>query len=227
MNWGAVVVAAGRGTRFGRPKQLIEIAGRPMLAWSVATFHAMPEIERVIVVTESEWLDDVHVVMSAIDDRAIAVVPGGATRQASVRCGLQALGEACDAVLVHDGARPLVKAQDVRAGMDAVRPGRAALLAAPVVDTIKLVDSRTRLVERTLDRAKLWAAQTPQFAMREELQRAHDAAAVSSLEATDDVALLEAIGIEVVVIPVSAENFKVTHPSDAARAELLLGASVK
>ncbi|HTC31568.1 MAG TPA: 2-C-methyl-D-erythritol 4-phosphate cytidylyltransferase [Candidatus Acidoferrum sp.] len=227
MNWGAIVVAAGRGTRFGRPKQLIEIAGRPMLAWSVATFHAMPEIERVIVVTESEWLDDVRAAMDAIDDRAIAVVPGGATRQASVRCGLEALGEACDAVLVHDGARPLVKAQDVRAGMDAVGPGRGALLAAPVVDTIKLVDSKTRLVERTLDRAKLWAAQTPQFAMRAELQRAHDAAAAASLEATDDVALLEAIGIEVVVIPVTAENFKVTHPGDAARAELLLGASVK
>jgi 2-C-methyl-D-erythritol 4-phosphate cytidylyltransferase len=228
MNWGAVVVAAGRGTRFGRPKQLIEIAGRPMLAWSVTTFSAMPEIERVVVVTEGEWLDEVRAAMNAIDDRTIAVVPGGATRQASVGCGLRALGDACDAVLVHDGARPLVKAQDVRAGMEAVRPGRGALLAAPVVDTIKVVDPQTRLVERTLDRARLWAAQTPQFAMREELQRAHDAAAASSVEATDDVSLLEAIGIDVVVIPVSSENFKVTHPGDAARAELLLlGASVK
>ncbi|HTV91387.1 MAG TPA: 2-C-methyl-D-erythritol 4-phosphate cytidylyltransferase [Verrucomicrobiae bacterium] len=228
MNWGAVIVAAGRGTRFGRPKQLIEIAGRPMLAWSIATFVAMPEIEPIVVVTEGEWLDDVREAIGAIAAaRTIAVVPGGATRQASARCGLRALPGSCDAVLVHDGARPLVQAQDVREGMRAVRPGRAALLAAPVVDTIKVVDPRTMRVNRTLDRATLWAAQTPQFAMREEFLRAHDAAAASSLEATDDVALLEAIGIEVVVVPASAENFKVTHLSDAAHAELLLGASPK
>ena len=225
MKWCAIVVAAGRGTRFGRPKQLVEIAGRPMLAWSVKTFIEMPEIERIVVVTESEWLDEVRVALSGMgDDRAVCVVPGGATRQGSVRCGLQQVPQSCDAVLVHDGARPLVQAEDVRAGMRAVRPGRGALLAAPVVDTIKVVDPATMRVERTLDRASLWAAQTPQFAMREELLRAHDAASASSLEATDDAALLEAIGIEIVVIPASIENFKVTHPGDVARAQVALGA---
>jgi 2-C-methyl-D-erythritol 4-phosphate cytidylyltransferase len=95
-------------------------------------------------------------------------------------------------------------------------------LAAPVVDTIKVVDPRTMLVQRTLDREQLWAAQTPQFAMREELLRAHDAATIAAHEATDDVALLEAIGVDVVIVPASLENFKVTHPGDVARAAVLL-----
>jgi 2-C-methyl-D-erythritol 4-phosphate cytidylyltransferase len=220
MNWGAVVVAAGRGTRFGRPKQLIEIGGRPMLAWSLQTFAAMPEIASLVVVTERDWLDDVRALTArVITDRNVRVVVGGATRQASVRCGLDALSSNCEAVLIHDGARPLIRADDVRAGMDEVRPGRAAVLAAPVVDTIKVVDPQTRLVQRTLERSELWAAQTPQFAMRDELLRAHDAAAAIGLQATDDVALLEAIGIDVVVVPVSGENFKVTHPGDIARAQ--------
>jgi 2-C-methyl-D-erythritol 4-phosphate cytidylyltransferase len=103
--------------------------------------------------------------------------------------------------------------------MQEVRPGRAAVLAAPVVDTIKVVDPLTRLVRRTLDRSELWAAQTPQFAMRDELLRAHDTAAAHKLQATDDVALLEAIGIDVVVVPASGENFKVTHPGDVSRAQ--------
>jgi len=228
MNWGALIVAAGRGTRFGRPKQLIEIAGRPMLAWSFETFAAMHEIGAIVVVTEREWLDAVKDVTSTFCAQCeLTVVGGGATRQASVRCGLDALASQYDAVLVHDGARPLVRAEDVRAGMREVRPGRAAVLAAPVVDTIKVIDPQTMLVQRTLDRNTLWAAQTPQFAMRGELVRAHDAASAAALEATDDVALLEAIGIEVAIVPARMENFKVTHPGDVARAEVLLRASLK
>ncbi|HTZ55328.1 MAG TPA: 2-C-methyl-D-erythritol 4-phosphate cytidylyltransferase [Candidatus Acidoferrum sp.] len=220
MNWGAVIVAAGRGTRFGRPKQLIEIGGRPMLAWSLQTFASVPEIASIVVVTERDWIEDVRALGTRLaPDRNVRVVVGGATRQESVRCGLDALPSDCNAVLIHDGARPLVRGDDVRAGMREVRPGRAAVLAAPVVDTIKVVDPQTMLVRRTLERSELWAAQTPQFAMRDALLRAHDAAAAEELQATDDVALLEAIGIEVVVVPSSGENFKVTHPGDIARAQ--------
>jgi 2-C-methyl-D-erythritol 4-phosphate cytidylyltransferase len=150
------------------------------------------------------------------------VVCGGPTRQESVREGLQALPAECDAVLVHDGARPLVCAGDVRAGMREVGEGRAALLAAPLVDTIKVVTPGSMRVTGTLDRATLWAAQTPQFAMAADLRRAHERASVDGINATDDAMLLERIGVEVVAVPASAENFKVTLPQDVARAATIL-----
>jgi 2-C-methyl-D-erythritol 4-phosphate cytidylyltransferase len=199
---------------------LIEIGGRPMLAWSLQTFAAMPEVAAIVVVTERDWIAEVRALAARLaPERNVRVVVGGATRQASVRCGLVVLPPECDAVLIHDGARPLVRADDVRAGMQEVRPGRAAVLAAPVVDTIKVVDPQTMLVQRTLDRSELWAAQTPQFAMRDELVRAHETGAAKGLQATDDVGLLEAIGVDVAVVRSSGENFKVTHPGDVARAQ--------
>lgn len=223
MSWGAIVVAAGRGTRFGGPKQLANLAGRPMLAWSLQTFAGMEELLCVVVVTEAQWLAEVErLAREVLGEKLGAVVPGGTTRQGSVARGLAALDRRCDRVFVHDGARPLVRAADVRAGMERTHDGQGAVLAAPVVDTIKVVDPSTMLVERTLDRRLLWGAQTPQFATRADLERAHARAHALGVEATDDVALLEGAGVQVVVIPASGENFKVTHPGDLARAEALL-----
>lgn len=214
----AIVVAAGRGTRFGRPKQLIDIAGEPMLAWSLRTFAGMPEVGSIVVVTETEWLHDVHEVAAGpAGSKLHAVVPGGATRQASTYAGLRA-APAAGAAFVHDGARPLVSADDVRRGMEPVRPGHASLLAIPVVDTIKIVDGECT-VRETLDRRLLWAAQTPQFATFGDLLRAHEAGLDNGLDATDDAMLLERIGVRVHVVPGSPENFKVTLAEDHARAE--------
>ncbi len=221
--WGAVVVAAGRGTRFGRAKQLLPLAGLPLAAWSIRTFGQMPEIAVVVVVTESEWIEAMQGVVSQIESPAqLQVVQGGATRQQSAYNGLRALPDRCEAVLVHDGARPLVRAEDVRAGMREVREGRGAVLAVPVVDTIKVVDPQTMAVSKTLDRGTLWAAQTPQLALVRDLRRAHDEAERAGVDATDDAALLERIGVEVIAVPGSSENFKVTLPEDLARAETLL-----
>ncbi len=221
--WGAVVVAAGRGTRFGRPKQLLPLAGLPLAAWSIRSFGQMPEIADVVVVTEPEWIEAMQGVVSQIESAArLQVARGGATRQQSVYNGLRALPERCEAVLVHDGARPLVRTEDVRAGMREVRDGRGAVLAVPVVDTIKVVDADTMTVISTLDRRTLWAAQTPQFALAHDLRRAHDEAVRDGIDATDDTALLERIGIDVIAVPGSSENFKVTLPEDLARAETLL-----
>lgn len=223
MIWGAVIVAAGRGTRFGSPKQLIELAGKPMVAWSIATFASMPEIVDLVIVTEADFV----VPMQAIVDAHAGslgghVTVGGATRQESVHRGLSSVAEHCDGVLVHDGARPLVTVAEVRAGMAAVRPGRGALLATPVVDTIKVVDG-DRNVMQTLDRRTLWAAQTPQFATRADLAHAHAVGARNGArDATDDAALLEAIGCEMHLVEASPENFKVTVAHDRARAEGLL-----
>ncbi|MGH7715166.1 MAG: IspD/TarI family cytidylyltransferase, partial [Vulcanimicrobiaceae bacterium] len=179
MSWGAIIVAAGLGRRFGQPKQLIEIAGKPMLAWSVETFASMPEITMLIVTTESEFVAPVQALVTKVAPNLSAyVIAGGAERQDSVRLGLGELAQRdtqARFALVHDGARPMVRAEDVRRGMSAVEPGAGALLAIPVVDTIKQVNG-SRKVTATLDRTKLWAAQTPQFGLLDELLHAHRSA---------------------------------------------------
>jgi 2-C-methyl-D-erythritol 4-phosphate cytidylyltransferase len=218
-----VIVAAGRGTRFGRPKQLVELAGKPMVAWSIEAFASMPEIAELVVVTEPEFVELLETVVHASARHStVRVVRGGEDRQASVRLGLEALSADVAAVMVHDGARPLVRTSDVRAGMLVVRSGTASLLATPVVDTVKVADAGGK-VTRTLDRASLWAAQTPQFATAVDLRRAHaEALRRGQPPATDDAALLERAGYDVVIVESSPENFKVTLPADLARAEALL-----
>ena len=221
--WGALIVAAGRGTRFGRPKQFVEVAGLPLVGWSLRTFGAMPEITEIAIATEEEWIEPMRTLAAQLaPHHAVSVVAGGATRQQSVHRALLSLSSNCNAVFVHDGARPLVRAHDVRAGMSAVARGRAAVLAAPVVDTIKRVDPATMTVRETLARGELWAAQTPQFALRNDLLRAHAQAQKAGIDATDDVALLEQLGIDVAVVPSTTENFKVTNPEDVLRAQALL-----
>ena len=223
MKWAAVVVAAGRGARLGRPKQFLELAGLPMVGWSIRRFAAMAEIEELVVATEPECVDQMRALIARLaPDRSARVVRGGASRQGSVYKGLMAVPSQVEAVLVHDGARPLVGTSDVRAGMREVRTGRAALLAAPVVDTIKVVDAQSRRVTTTLDRRTLWAAQTPQFATLSDLRAAHERARRDGVAVTDDAALLELGGLEVVVVPSTCENFKVTLPADVARAEIIL-----
>jgi 2-C-methyl-D-erythritol 4-phosphate cytidylyltransferase len=227
VSWAAVVVAAGRGTRFGRPKQLVEIAGRPMLGWSIETLATMPEIETLIVTTEREHISAVEAIVAGEASRMRArVIAGGEERQDSVRMALETLGgmdDPDDFVLVHDGARPMVQACDIRRGMQATAPGAGALLAVPVVDTIKRVDDDGRVI-RTYDRAQLWAAQTPQFAALADLLRAHRYAQRSGLHVTDDAALLEHIGLVVTAVEGNTDNFKVTVPIDLQRAELILRA---
>ena len=223
MIWGVVIVAAGRGTRFGRPKQLVDLGGEPMLAWSVDAFAAMPEISDIVIVTEPDFIDRIEAMaFPRVRSATLAVVRGGDDRQASVHNGINELPEHCAGIMVHDGARPLVRGYEIRAGMRAVRPGTASLLAAPVVDTIKIVDDRGQ-VTRTLERASLWAAQTPQFATAREFRRAHaDAARHGWPRATDDAALLERAGLDVVVVEASPENMKITHPADLLRAEAIV-----
>jgi 2-C-methyl-D-erythritol 4-phosphate cytidylyltransferase len=223
VKFAAIIVAAGRGTRFGRPKQLIEVAGRPLVAWSLATFEAMPELEDLVIATEPEHLDRLAELASRYAPRLRAsVVPGGATRQESARLALAAVSASCDAAFIHDGARPLVRAADIRAGAALVGPGTGALLAAPVVDTIKVVEPGSTTVTQTLERGRLWAAQTPQFGTLADLVRAHAAARAEGFEATDDAMLLERIGVRVEVVRASGENFKVTLAGDRELAETIL-----
>ncbi len=219
MRWAAVIAAGGRGERFGRPKQFVDIAGLPMLGWSLRTFASMGEVTEIVIAIDAALVERAQELLAVlVPERRSRVVFGGQTRQDSVRNGITAVGDEVEAVLVHDGARPLVRAQSVRAGMRAVAPGRGSVLAARVVDTIKVVHRESMRVERTLDRATLWAAQTPQFAMLADFRRAYE----NTQAATDDTALLERAGVEVVVVPSRHANFKVTVPEDLAPAETLL-----
>ncbi|MGH7737728.1 MAG: 2-C-methyl-D-erythritol 4-phosphate cytidylyltransferase [Candidatus Tyrphobacter sp.] len=219
MRWTAIIAAGGRGERFGRPKQFVEIAGLPMLGWSVRAFASMREVEEIVVAVDAGLVTQTQALLAELAAQTRGrVVGGGHTRGASVGNALAAAAPDVDAVLVHDGARPLVRVQNVRAGMRAVRPGRASVLASRVVDTVKLVDNESLLVQQTLDRDRLWAAQTPQFAMRSDLAAAYRDGAY----ATDDTALLERAGVEVVVVPSRHANFKITLPEDIGPAELLL-----
>jgi 2-C-methyl-D-erythritol 4-phosphate cytidylyltransferase len=185
----------------------------------------MPEITALVVTTESEFLAPVRsLVERAAPNLPAHVIAGGDERQDSVRLALAELAQRASEIrfaLVHDGARPMIRADDVRRGMAAVVPGTGSLLAIPVVDTIKQVNG-SRKVTGTLDRTKLWAAQTPQFGILEELLRAHRSAEKQGVRVTDDAALLEHAGLDVIVVEGSAENFKVTVPADLVRADLIL-----
>jgi 2-C-methyl-D-erythritol 4-phosphate cytidylyltransferase len=223
MIFAAIVVAAGSGVRFGRQKQLVEVAGRPLVAWCLATFGAMAELGELIIATEEEHLATMaDLARTYAPTLRTTVVRGGATRQGSVRNALAAVSPTCDAVFVHDGARPLVRVADIRAAMALVAPGTGALLAAPVVDTIKVVAADHATVMRTLDRSELWAAQTPQFGTLVDLRAAHAVAERAGDEATDDAMLLERAGHRVVVVRSSGENFKVTMSADRDLAEAIL-----
>ncbi|MFI5004157.1 MAG: 2-C-methyl-D-erythritol 4-phosphate cytidylyltransferase [Solirubrobacterales bacterium] len=211
----ALIVAAGRGERLGagRPKALAELAGRPLLQWSVDALRAVPGVERIVVALPP----------GAGAPPGTIGVPGGAVRSESVRLALAAVG-AGDPVLVHDAARPLltpelaerVIAAALGEGVD------AAIAAAPVTDTVKRVDGGRTVLE-TLDRSNLWAVQTPQVFRRASLERALDVSGELLAAATDDAWLVERAGGNVVVVEAPRENLKVTTPLDLALAEMLIG----
>jgi len=215
----ALIVAAGSGERLGagRPKALVELAGRPMLDWSLRALAATPEIEQVVVALPA------GAGLPAVSGEHVIGVEGGATRSESVRCALEVSQEG-DPVLVHDAARPLLTPAIVRhvlATLAADVDADAAIAAAPVTDTIKRVADHGGVLE-TLDRSSLWAVQTPQVFRREALERALAQPAVVLGEATDDAWLVERSGGRVVVASVSAENLKVTTPLDLEIAGELL-----
>ncbi|MBV9804354.1 MAG: 2-C-methyl-D-erythritol 4-phosphate cytidylyltransferase [Solirubrobacterales bacterium] len=215
----ALIVAAGRGERLGsdRPKALVTLGGRPMLEWSVEALRSVPAIERIVVALPAGALGDAP--------EGTVAVAGGAVRSASVREALRACPEG-DPVVVHDAARPLAPARLFeRALAQLERSGAdAAIAAAPVSDTIKEVDpSDGRTVTRTLDRARLWAVQTPQVFRRDALERALIGAGDDVLTAaTDDAWLVEQAGGRVEVVESSPANIKITTPTDLTLAELLL-----
>lgn len=228
----ALIVAAGRGERLGseRPKALVELAGRPLVQWSIDVLREVKGIERIVVALppgiagSAEMATVAGGVTQDVAGGLVRAVPGGAVRSESVRLALAAAGPG-DPVVVHDAARPLLTGELVAATIAALEQDLtvdAAIAAVPVTDTVKRVEGD--LVSETLDRRELWAVQTPQVFRREALERALDVSREVLAQATDDAWLVERAGGRVVVVRGSEENLKVTGALDLRVAEMLLRA---
>jgi 2-C-methyl-D-erythritol 4-phosphate cytidylyltransferase/2-C-methyl-D-erythritol 2,4-cyclodiphosphate synthase len=217
----AVVVAAGRGLRAGgdMPKQYRRLAGEPAIRASLRLFAQHPEVSMVQAVIHPD--DGARFGAAAAGLKLLAPVFGGATRQASVRAGLEAVAPLRpDMVLIHDAARPYASAALVTRAIVAVAAIGAAVPVMPLADTIKSVDATGRLIEATLDRAILRTVQTPQAFAFEPVLAAHRRAAASGREDfTDDAALAEWAGLKVAAFDGEAGNVKLTTAEDVARAE--------
>lgn len=219
---GVVIVAGGSGTRVGGEelKQFRWVAGKPMLLHSVQTFMQRSDVGMVVVVLPQRYAGDPPPWLFQCDVDRLLVSIGGRTRSESVANGLDDLPDEAQVVLVHDAARPLVGAETIDRVVAAVREGKSAVAALPVVDTLKEVDDAGRIT-RTVDREHLWRAQTPQGFPRQVIVEAHRRAQRERVSATDDAGLLERLDLPVYVVRGSERALKVTEAADFARVDLL------
>ena len=214
MTLSAILAAAGRGDRLGGPKQLLDVGGRPMAAWSLELFERTPAIDGIYIACDDDQRASFEGIAHTFSPTKVrAIVPGGATRQASVFAALSGVAPAPDYVLVHDGARPFLSRDVLERVVAAARRSGAAIAAVPVKDTIKIARP-DNLVERTLERDRLWAAQTPQIFKYELLVAAHAKAIADGNTGTDDASLVERLGAPVELVLGSYDNIKITTPED-------------
>jgi 2-C-methyl-D-erythritol 4-phosphate cytidylyltransferase len=219
---GVVIVAAGSGTRTGSTelKQFRWVAGKPMLLHSVQQFMQRDDVGMVVAVLPKQYAGDPPPWLFQCDLDRLLVSVGGRDRGESVRNGLEDLPPEVRIALVHDAARPLADAETIDRVVCEARKGHGAVAALPVVDTLKEVDDDGRIV-RTVERTRLWRAQTPQGFPREMIERAYIEARRARVTASDDAALCERLGLPVVVVRGSERGMKVTEESDFARVEAL------
>ncbi len=220
----AIIAAAGAGTRMAsdRPKQFLLLAGMPIIFHTLKPFEQCDSIHEVIVVLPAEESAGFLSLAAKHGLRKLArVVPGGATRADSVKRGLMSIRSAtAEIVAVHDGVRPFVTVEEIDATIAAARADGAAILAAPVIDTIKLVSDQR--VVRTLDRFGLRRALTPQCFRYELLRDAYQRADVSDPSLTDESALMEQLGHRISIVEGRPQNIKITTTEDLVIAEAIL-----
>jgi 2-C-methyl-D-erythritol 4-phosphate cytidylyltransferase len=223
----AIIVAAGRGSRAGgaQAKQFRDISGIPIIIHTLSRFERSETIAESVVVLPRGAREEFLSLVEKHGLRKVSrAVEGGETRAESVWRGLESLnGSEVEVVAVHDGVRPFVTPEEIdRTVREAERSG-AAILAAPAVETLK--EAEDGGVLRTLERARLWHAQTPQCFRCELLRRAYEQAGSMSSDVTDCSALVERLGERVRIIEGGAHNIKITTPRDFALAEILLNSS--
>lgn len=222
----AIIAAAGSGTRMAgdRPKQFLQLAGTPVIIHTLKVFEQCESINEVILVLPAAESAGFLSLAAKFGLRKMArVVPGGVTRADSVKRGLMAIRAAtAEIVAVHDGVRPFVTAEEIDATVAAAQTDGAAILVAPVTDTIKQV--KDQRVVQTLDRGGLRRALTPQCFRYQLLRDAYQATDVTDPSVTDESVLVEKLGIPVSIIEGSPRNIKITTAEDLVMAEAMLGA---
>ena len=225
---GVVLVAAGSAARFGRKKQFLELAGKPMLLHGLETLGVAEEVVEIIVVVASEDVEQAGSLLSSrgVEERTgarVSVVVGGASRQESVANGMAALEESIPWVLVHDAARPLLRSEDARRCIDTLLKDGSAVLGHQVADSVKeIAPGGIPRIQRDVPRAGVWLVQTPQGASRRILEEALLNAAKAGIGVTDEASLLERADVQAVLVEGARDNIKVTYPDDLALAEFLL-----
>ena len=218
----AVVVAAGRGVRMGAAvnKVLLPLCGEPVIRHAVRAFCEADEIDGVVVVASADETEQMRAALCGLE-KVCAIVPGGSTRQESVKNGLDALPKEARIALVHDGARPLISRELIARCIRQTEDCGSAVVCTPMTDTVKV--EKDGCVVRTLDRSQLRAVQTPQCFFADELKAAYEAAARDGVSVTDDASVMEHAGHSVHLLESSEVNFKLTTPEDLRRAEDIIG----
>ena len=214
---GGVIVAAGTSQRMRSINKLfVPLGGKPLLAWSVDTCQRCSLIQQIVLVLNDKDLARGWKLKEERGWSKVTLCPGGTRRQDSVREGLRRIRD-CDLVMIHDGARPFLTLNLIKEGLEMVGETGAAVAAVPVKDTIKLA-AEGRLVEETLQRDKLWAAQTPQIFSFDVIVRAYEDLAA---EVTDDATAVERLGHKVQLYMGDYKNIKVTTTEDLALARII------
>ncbi len=227
MRCSAIIVAAGSGVRLGRdaPKAFIELAGEPLLHYSLRTVAALERVaEAIVTVPAAMERRAREEARRAGLDIPLKITAGGSERQDSVRIALALSGAESEAVVVHDAARPFAPPALFDACIDATRHTEGAIAAVAVADTLKRVDGN--LIAATVSREGLWQAQTPQAFRRAALIAAHERAARERWAATDDADLIERCGGHVAIVTGSLGNLKITTPADLELAEAIAKSGV-
>jgi 2-C-methyl-D-erythritol 4-phosphate cytidylyltransferase len=205
-----------------RNKLLLDLMGRPLLAWTLLAAEAAAAIDWIGILGQSIDFHDFQALINPLGlTKPTILIQGGATRQESVYNGLQALPAAVDRVLIHDGARCLATPELFDHCAASLQTYDGLIAAIPVKDTIKIVDSQQR-IQDTPDRQYLWAAQTPQGFSVPLLKQCHTVGKQQGWDVTDDAALFERCGLPVYIVPGEETNLKVTTPVDLAIAEFIL-----
>jgi 2-C-methyl-D-erythritol 4-phosphate cytidylyltransferase len=216
----AIIVAAGSSTRAGFDKLFSKIGDRSVLEHALAAFEEAESVSEIIIVCRDPKL--VQDAINRVGFRKVhAVVRGGKRRQDSVQCGLQELKEDSEFVAVHDAARPLITPCEIERVFSAARKHGAAVLAAPITDTLKFADAN-QVVSGSIDRQNVFAMQTPQIFRREALLEAYERVSGNSLIVTDEVSAVEHTGGSIVIVPAQDHNLKITYAGDLPIAEFIL-----